>query len=149
MKPSCGILPFRVKNGVLEVFIVHPGGPFFKFKNKGYWGLCKGELNPNEEHIDCAIREFKEETGVDFTLQKDKLIDLGSIIQKNKKQVYAWAIHYQEDIVPISNTFKVKLGFKTYEFPEIDKGEFFTKDKAIEMIREDQRELIKRVERVN
>lgn len=142
MKISCGIVPYRIVNKKLEVFLVHPGGPFFKNKTKGFWGISKGEIEKGEEYIDCALREFKEETGVDLYSRKHELKPLGSIVQKNNKMVYGWAIEYIADIIPVSNTITINLGFKKFEVPEIDQGKFFSIDDALVVIREEQRELI-------
>ena len=66
----------------LKVLIAHPGGPFFKNRDNGYWSLPKGEPEDKEEMFDAALREFKEETGMSPT---GPYIELGTIIQKNGK----------------------------------------------------------------
>lgn len=155
MKISCGVLVYRVQNNELQVFLVHPGGPFFVKKDNGYWSIPKGELNNNEERIDCAIREFKEETSVDLSSYKYKMIELGSIVQKNGKQVFAWALEYDlpeivdstgfAELKERSNKITINLGIKHFQAPEIDKGVFFSVGEALEKINETQREFVVRV----
>jgi len=152
MKISCGILPYRIKNHELEVFLVHPGGPFFAKKDKGFWGICKGELNSNEDELECAIREFKEEMGIDLSLRKNELTSLGEVIQKNSKVVKTWVIKEDlknlvdengfVDLTNISIKATITLNGQSFELPEIDKGEFFTIEVALEMINEKQKEFI-------
>lgn len=155
MKISCGILPYRIKDDQLEVFLVHPGGPFFARKDIGFWGISKGELNKDEECIDCAVREFKEETGVDLSFRKNELISIGEIVQKNGKKVYPWAIQDSlqnivdengfADLREISSKVHIKLKFKVFETPEIDKGKFFRVEEALEKMNEMQREFVERI----
>lgn len=156
MKISCGILPYRINNGQLEVFLVHPGGPFFAKKDIGFWGISKGQINTDEEPIDCAIREFKEETSMDLQLRKSKLISIGEIVQENGKLVYAWAIEDGltnivdqngiADLRELSNKVQIKLKFKTFEAPEIDTGRFFKIEEALVKMNESQKEFIKRIQ---
>jgi predicted NUDIX family NTP pyrophosphohydrolase len=63
VKKSAGILLYRFKDLNLEIFLVHPGGPFWAKKDSGAWSIPKGEFNDNEAPLEAAIREFKEETG--------------------------------------------------------------------------------------
>src|SRR4051812_15125739 len=87
---SAGILLYRNINNKLEVFLVHPGGPFFKNKDDGAWSIPKGEFLPDEDSLLAAKREFFEETGLQ--LIDDKSIKLTPIKQKSGKTVHAWAI---------------------------------------------------------
>lgn len=135
-KNSAGIILYRFKNNSLEVLLVHPGGPFFTKKDGGAWSIPKGEFLEDENPLNAAKREFKEEIGVD--VPDTDFIELASIEQKNNKTVYAWA--FQGDIDPStikSNTFELewppKSG-KMRSFPEIDKGEWFTITNAREKI---------------
>lgn len=156
MKISCGILPYRIVNNQLQVFLVHPGGPFFVKKDDGYWGMSKGELDGNEDYIECALRELKEETGIDLASRKQDLIELGQIIQVNNKQVYAWAIQDNllntvdvngfVDLKNVSNKIEIKLGVKIFESPEIDKGQFFTIEQAKIKMNVKQQEFLQRLE---
>jgi len=134
-KQSAGILLYRMKNGILEVLIVHPGGPFWKNKDLGAWSVPKGEFTDDENALDVAKREFEEEVGV--KLEGD-LIELTPIKQKSGKIVYVWACEGDIDETTIkSNTFEMewppKSG-KRQEFPEIDKGEWFSVPKAKDKI---------------
>ena len=130
-KKSGGLLVFRFRDRVIEIFLVHPGGPFFKNKDLGAWSIPKGEFDENENAFDAAVREFEEETGIKL---KGKFIELSPVTQKSGKTVFAWAIESDIDCSLIKcNTFKLewppKSG-KIREFPEIDKGEWFKVDQA-------------------
>jgi predicted NUDIX family NTP pyrophosphohydrolase len=125
-KQSAGILLYRTTNRELEVFLVHPGGPFFVNKDDGAWSIPKGEFLDDEDPLDAAKREFFEETGqaIDGTF-----ILLAPIKQKNGKMVFAWAV--EGDIDPttsVSNTFELEWppgSGKFKSFPEIDKAAWF------------------------
>jgi predicted NUDIX family NTP pyrophosphohydrolase len=128
-RASAGLLMYRQRGPVLEVLLAHPGGPFFKNKDDGHWTIPKGEIESQEESLSTAIREFREEIGIDID-PSAKLIDLGSIRQKGGKAVSAWAV---EGDFPAghrlrSNVFKLEWpprSGKFQEFPEIDRAEFF------------------------
>jgi predicted NUDIX family NTP pyrophosphohydrolase len=91
-KMSCGLLMYKFLHGELRVFIAHPGGPFWKDKEKGAWSIPKGEPDEGEEYLlEVAKREMKEETGIIAPSDNSKYIELGSIVQKSGKEVYAWA----------------------------------------------------------
>ena len=89
---SAGLLLYKFNNrSELMIFLVHPGGPFWKYKDKGAWSIPKGECNEKEEFLDTAIRELREETGI--VLEKsENYIELGSVKQKSRKIVRAWAV---------------------------------------------------------
>jgi predicted NUDIX family NTP pyrophosphohydrolase len=146
---SAGLLMYTVANGGLQIFLVHPGGPFFSKKDDGYWGIPKGLHEVNEALLDAAIREFREETGIN---PSGDFLYLGSVKQKSGKIVHAWAFRV-EDNKPVkiqSNTFEIewppKSGIKQ-NFPEVDKGEFFPVDIARTKIVEAQKEFIYELER--
>ena len=125
-KISAGILLYRFANKILEVLIVHPGGPFWAKKDIGVWSIPKGELNDNESPLDAALREFEEEMGEQIS---GNFIPMTPIKQSNGKIVYAFALERDFDELKIkSNTFTMewppKSG-KKQEFPEIDKGQWF------------------------
>jgi predicted NUDIX family NTP pyrophosphohydrolase len=139
MKTSAGILMYRL-NYELEVFLVHPGGPFFAKKDAGCWSIPKGEFEENEQPRDAAIREFKEETGINENL-KD-LIDLGQVTQKSGKKVFAWAFKFNFTGTIKSNfVIHPKIG----TFPEVDKGEYFTVENAKQKINPAQFDFIERL----
>src|SRR5687768_9209934 len=88
-KQSAGIVLYRVKKGLLEVLLVHPGGPYWKNKDAGTWTIPKGEFSEKEDPLDAAKREFREELG--FSIE-GKFIKLSPVKQKGGKIVYAWAM---------------------------------------------------------
>ena len=139
-KQSAGLLLYRTKNGYLEVFLTHPGGPFWKNKDKGAWSIPKGEFT-NESPLEAAKRELKEETG--FTVN-GPAIELSPIKQKGGKWVYAWAVEADVDPRKIkSNTFPVTYASgHTKEYPEVDRADWFEVDEAKEKILESQARLI-------
>ncbi|MFP9099264.1 NUDIX domain-containing protein [Flavobacterium sp. RHBU_24] len=139
MKTSAGILLYRLDVGEPQFFLVHPGGPFFTKKNEGWWTIPKGEPNDGEDLINCAIREFTEETG--YT-PIEPYFPLKPITQKGGKTVHAWAAAGNLDPANITcNTFEVawppKSG-KMTSFPEIDKAGWFTYTEASRLINERQ-----------
>ena len=142
-KKSAGILLFKLDKN-LQVFLVHPGGPFWKNKDAGAWSIPKGEFAEDEKPLDAAIREFEEETAIKLS---GDFIELKPIKQKAGKIVYAWAVN--GDIDPsgmICNTtvqmeWPPKTG-KQISFPEVDKGEWFTTDVVKEKINSSQAALI-------
>jgi len=115
---------YRKNAGVLEVFLVHPGGPFWAKKDEGAWSIPKGEFEPGEEPLAAAKREFTEETG--FVAAGD-FVPLTPLKQPSGKVVHAWAVEMDCDPTRVkSNTFT----FKGREFPEIDKAAWFALDEA-------------------
>lgn len=127
-KRSAGLMPFRRTAGELEVFLVHPGGPFWKKKDAGAWSLVKGEYEGAEDPLAAALREFAEETG--FVLRETEFLPLGEVRQASGKVVTAWAV--EQDLDPAglrSNTFEMewppKSG-KTQAFPEVDRAGWFS-----------------------
>lgn len=134
-KQSAGLLLYRSKKNQMEVFLAHPGGPFWVKKDLGSWSIPKGEFQEDEDPLVAAQREFHEETGFSIS---GEFKPLSSIKQKSGKIVYAWAIAGDVDQTKIkSNTFEMewppKSG-KMKEFPEIDKAEWFTLAVAREKI---------------
>jgi len=115
---------YRKNAGVREVFLVHPGGPFWAKKDEGAWSIPKGEFEPGEEPLAAAKREFTEETG--FVADGD-FVPLTPLKQPSGKVVHAWAVEMDCDPTRVkSNTFT----FKGREFPEIDKAAWFALDEA-------------------
>src|SRR6266702_5001302 len=138
-KRSAGLMMFRKLNHELEVFLVHPGGPFWAKKDKGAWTIPKGEFGHYEDPLIAARREFEEETGFQAT---GEFLDLGSIKQKGGKLVTAWA--FQGDCDPsklTSNTCEIEWpprSGRRLEIPEVDRGRWFDLNEAREYIREGQ-----------
>ena len=139
MKKSAGILLFRINNRKLEVFLVHPGGPFWKGKDAGTWSIPKGEYGENEDALSAAIREFEEETG---TKPSGNFIPLIPVKQKAGNMVDAWAVKGDLDADTIhSNMFRMEWPPKSgkwQEFPEADKGAWLGLEEAREKINQAQ-----------
>ena len=137
-KQSAGILLFR-KEKELEVFLVHPGGPFFAKKDLGAWSIPKGEYLDDEDPLEAAKREFTEETG--FSVE-GKFIVLAPVKLKSGKIIKAWAVEGDVDAAEIvSNTFEMIWPPKsetTRAFPEVDKAGWFNIKVAREKINERQ-----------
>lgn len=141
-KRSAGLLMYRHRDRGLEVFLVHPGGPFFSRKDAGAWSVPKGEIDEGEDPLAVARREFEEETGrgVEACAKPDaELVPLGSVRQRGGKTVHAWAFEgdWPEGVEPSPNTFEIEWpprSGRRREFPEIDRAEFFTLDAAREKI---------------
>lgn len=132
-KVSAGVLMYRRRSGALEILLVHLGGPFWTKKDAGAWFVPKGEVNPGEEDLAAARREFAEETGLSAD---GELVELGSVRHKSGKKVSAWAMEGDCDPASLhSNTFEMewppKSG-KKREFPEIDRAGFFGVESARE-----------------
>jgi predicted NUDIX family NTP pyrophosphohydrolase len=126
VKQSAGILLYRKNDNHLQVFLVHPGGPFFKNKDAGVWSVPKGEFLDDEDALTAAKREFKEETG---QAVDGNFIPLNPVFLKSGKKVYAWAVEGDIDHETIfSNLFEIewppKSGRKQL-FPEIDRAGWF------------------------
>ena len=131
-RTSAGILLWRSRQGRLEVLLAHQGGPFWAKKDLGHWTIPKGEVEPWEELVAVARREFEEETGA--KVPDAPLIDLGRITQKSGKLVLGWAA--EGDLDPstaVSNTFDLEWpphSGVVQTFPEIDRVEWFELDEA-------------------
>jgi predicted NUDIX family NTP pyrophosphohydrolase len=128
---SAGLLLHRRTAGGLEVFIVHPGGPYFARKDDGVWSIPKGEIDGDERPLDVARREFEEETGQ--TLEAcggtGEPHPLGEIRQAGGKYVEAWAVEgdWPAGAELVSNTFTLEWPPRSgtmKEFPEVDRGGF-------------------------
>jgi predicted NUDIX family NTP pyrophosphohydrolase len=142
-KTSAGILLFRRKGGSLEVFLVHPGGPFWTRKDAGSWTAPKGEFGEGEDPLEAALREFEEETGhrVDPPFRP-----LNPVRQKSGKIVSVWAAEGDLDPATLrSNTFEIEWpprSGRLQRFPEVDRGEWFSLDRAEAKIRPEQRPIL-------
>lgn len=144
---SAGIIAYRRSAGRLEVLLVHPGGPFWKKKDEGAWSIPKGEPERDEELLAAAMREFREEIGLE---PKADLIQLGTVQQKGGKTVHAWAFELEPNatISRASNSFELEWpprSGKMQSFPEIDRAEFFTIEEAQIRINASQRIFLERL----
>ena len=130
-KQSAGLLPYRWRDGVLELFLVHPGGPFWARKDDGSWSIAKGEFEPGDDPLQAALREFEEETGF---VSAGRVVSLGELKQPSGKIVQAWAeqaSYRAEDIR--SNSFMIewpKGSGRQQSFPEIDRAGWFPIEEA-------------------
>ena len=130
-KRSAGLIMYRRHAAGYEVFLVHPGGPFWARKDLGAWSIPKGELDPEEPPLEAAKREFREETG--FT-PVGPFLDLGQAKQNSGKLVLAWAFEGDCDpealtSLPCQIEWPPRSG-RVLEFPEIDRGDWFSFDLA-------------------
>lgn len=122
---------YRIRDGGVQVLLAHPGGPFFKNKDEGAWSIPKGEIEPDEDVLKAASREFEEEIGF---APSGPFTALTTVKQKGGKTIHAWA--FQGDCDPeviVCNTFTMEWPPKSgrlVELPEIDKAEFFDLDLA-------------------
>ena len=126
-KESAGLLLYKRDGGKLRVLLAHPGGPFWAKKDKGAWTLPKGVVEPGEEPLDAAIREFTEETG--FPASGD-FQSLGAVVQRGGKHVSAWAVEGEFDPAKLKPfmfemEWPPKSGRKA-QFPEVDRVAWFT-----------------------
>lgn len=133
MQISSGILLYRKINN-LEVFLAHPGGPFWK--NKDQWGIPKGKVEPGEDLLEAAIREFTEEIGFS---PESKIDYLCATKTSRNKIVHAFISEWKYENVPDikSNLCKIEYPPKSgiiIDIPEIDKARFFSIQKAFKKV---------------
>ena len=125
-KKSAGLLLYRNVSGVVEVFLVHPGGPFWARKDDAAWTIPKGEIGEGEEPLEAAKREFREETGFVVNGQFEAL---EPVRQAGGKMIYAWSIEGNVDASALrSNKFSMEWpprSGKKQEFAEVDRGAWF------------------------
>ena len=144
---SAGLLMYRIHDGQLQVLLVHPGAPFFKNKDDGAWSIPKDEPEPDEDLLEAAKREFKEEGGI---TPSGPFVALQPVKQTAGKIVHAWA--FKGDCDPtecVSNTFTMEWPPKSgrqMEFPEIDRAAFFDVATAKRKINPAQEALIEELD---
>jgi predicted NUDIX family NTP pyrophosphohydrolase len=145
--PSAGLLLFRRTPAGLEIFLAHPGGPFWRGRDAGAWTIPKGLTEPGEDPLAAACREFEEETGLRPT---GPFIPLGSVRQKAGKVVHAWAWEGDADPTVItSNTVKTEWprgSGRWLTFAEVDRCAWFPPDLARQKLNPAQAELIERLQ---
>ena len=146
--PSAGLLLYRCAMGKLEIFLAHPGGPFWLKRDDGAWTIPKGVAEEGEDILAAARREFEEETGIQPT---GPFLSLGSIRQKAGKLVHAWAWEGDADPARItSNTMQTEWprgSGRVLTFPEVDRCAWFQPQAARRKINPAQVEFIDRLER--
>ena len=130
-RQSAGLLMYRLRGGRLEVFLVHPGGPFWAKKDRGAWSIPKGEYGEGEEPLAAARREFLEETGFD---SQGEFRELGTLHQPGGKRVTAWAFAGDCDpgavrSNPVRMEWPPRSG-RQVEFPEVDRAAWFSVEEA-------------------
>ena len=148
VRNSAGIVLYRrTATGRLEVLLGHPGGPYWEARDEGAWGIPKGEMEPGEEPLSVARREFEEETGHAAPVGGE--IALGDIRKKSGKVVTAWAV--EGDLDPAtahSNTFPLEWPPRSGSYidvPEFDRLDWFTPDEARDKMRGAEWPLVERL----
>jgi predicted NUDIX family NTP pyrophosphohydrolase len=132
-KRSAGLLVYRRVGDEPEVLLVHPGGPFWAKKDDGAWSLPKGEYELDEDPLEVALREFREELGSEPP-DAAATTFLGELPQPTGKRVLAWAVPGDLDVGTVrSNTFTMEWpprSGRTGEFPEVDRAAWFDLETA-------------------
>ena len=144
---SAGVLLYRRLGPDTEVFLVHPGGPYWASKDDGAWSVPKGLINPGEDPWACARREFREETGFELP-GEGRGRDLGIFRLPSGKRLHAWAIEGDCDPQALeSNLFEMEWpphSGRTARFPEVDRGAWFDQAQALVKISKGQRALLEK-----
>jgi len=144
---SAGLLLYRRRGASAEVFLVHPGGPYWARKDDGAWSVPKGLVGPDEDERDGARREFREETGFETTAGACEH-DLGTFPLTSGKRLHVWAIEGDCDPAQLrSNSFTMEWPPKSgrsAQFPEIDRGDWFDRAQALVKISPGQRPVLER-----
>lgn len=145
-KASAALALVREREGVREILLVHPGGPFWANKDQGAWSLPKGEIDAGEDPLACALREWTEETG--FPPPSPPHVPIGEIVQKSGKRVIAFAALGDCDLRALrSNEIEIDWpprSGKTMRIPEVDRAAFFAEAEALVAVNEGQRPLVQR-----
>jgi predicted NUDIX family NTP pyrophosphohydrolase len=146
-KISAGILMYRLREGVLHVLLVHPGCPFWVQKDLGAWSIPKGLIDPDEDPLIAAKREFEEETGFRAS---DHFVKLTPVKTKSGKIIKAWAVEGDCDPSTMrSNTFSMEWppgSGRQQEFPEVDRAAWFGLREAEKKINQWQVPLIEELQ---
>jgi predicted NUDIX family NTP pyrophosphohydrolase len=140
---SAGLLLYRRRGEGIEVFLVHPGGPFWAKKDKAAWSIPKGEVDPDEDLLAAARREVLEETGL---VVEGAVHPLGPVRQAGGKLVHAFAVEADADPAALhSNTFEMEWpprSGRTQTFPEVDRAAWFPLEVARDRIHKGQQGLL-------
>jgi predicted NUDIX family NTP pyrophosphohydrolase len=142
-KESAGIVVWRRRGDGIEIFLVHPGGPFWAKKDRQGWSIPKGEVDAGEANLAAALREFKEETGQEIA---GDFIALPTLTPKGGKTLHAWAVEGEVDAERIvSNEFALEWpprSGNTKMFPEVDRAAWFALEAARERLHAGQVPLV-------
>jgi len=148
-KTSAGIILYRKTGGKLEVFLVHPGGPFWAKKDEGAWSIPKGLFEEGEDPLTAARREFQEETGSGIAGEFEALTPLK---QPSGKVVYAWAVEGDMDAASVkSNMFSMEWPPRSGQeqsFPEVDRGGWFDITRAKGKLLKGQRGFLEELRKI-
>lgn len=148
-KQSAGIILYRHRDSALEIFLVHPGGPFWKNKDSGAWSIPKGEFDQQEDPLQAARREFHEETGCSVD---GSFIALRPVRQAGGKMVHAWAVEGDCEAESIrSNSFTIEWpprSAQRKEFLEVDRAGWFSLELARKKILKGQLMLLDELQRI-
>lgn len=119
-KTSAGLLMYRIKNSQLQIFLVHPGGPFWKNKDEGFWSIPKGEIDGEESAFKAAQREVKEETGIIPPENENTYIDLGEV--KTKIRQNSKSLGIPRRLAWLANNFKLRNNRISLQIRKIHKN---------------------------
>jgi len=130
-KQTAGILVYRRGESGVEVFLAHPGGPFWAKKDLAAWSIPKGEFLDPESALDAAKREFAEEIGQSV---EGQFLALTPCKPPGGKVIHAFAVEGEVDAAKVqSNLFEMEWpphSGKMQSFPEVDRGAWFAIDDA-------------------
>ncbi len=143
---SAGILLYRRTSLGTQVFLVHPGGPYWARKDEGAWSVPKGLVDAGEDELAGARREFEEETGFRAPMGSEQT--LGSFRLPSGKRLQVWAVEGNCDAAALrSNLFNMEWppgSGRTRQFPEVDRGAWFDQAAAVRRIAPGQRAVLER-----
>ena len=141
---TAGLLMCRKTSAGLEYFLVHPGGPYWSKKESGAWSIPKGLVEPDEEPIQAALREFHEETGLH---PSEPYTPLGWLKTKGGKILHAWAFLGEWDSSKgiVSNNIQLEFPYRSGKYitvPEVDRAAWCTFEEAASRINSSQAPLL-------
>jgi predicted NUDIX family NTP pyrophosphohydrolase len=148
MQRSAGILLFR-RNPHTQVYLVHPGGPYFMHKDDGFWSIPKGGVEVGETNLEAALRELEEETSVDLSsIPEEHFVELGEIKYASGKRIHVYAYEFNDEVPFKSITTWIEFPYKSgkkLEIPENDRGEWFSLIDAQKKLGINQKDLVQMI----